>query len=154
MEKFNIVFSGQLKDGWTKEQVILELGKLFKVDPVGLGKKIFINSSVVLKKDLTLEQAQKYEAAMAERGALVIISNYDKSDEGLTADTDHEGIRAIEAKLAKVGALLIEPIVDKPADFDISHLSLLEAGVTLIEPIPPIEPQYNLEKFQIKKLDE
>ena len=47
MEKFNIVFAGQLKDGWTKEQVILELGKLFKVDPVELGKKIFVNSTPI-----------------------------------------------------------------------------------------------------------
>ena len=154
MEKFNIVFAGQLKDGWTKEQVILELGKLFKVDPVELGKKIFVNSSVILKKDLTIEQAEKYEAAMADRGASVTISSCDKRDEGLIATTDHEGIRAIEAKLAEVGALLIEPKVDKPADFDISHFSLLEAGVTLIEPVPTTVPQYNLEKFQIKKLDE
>tara|TARA_A100000164_G_C21793609_1_gene717051 strand:- start:469 stop:933 length:465 start_codon:yes stop_codon:yes gene_type:complete len=154
MEKFNIVFSGELKDGWTIEQVAVGLGQLFKVDPVGLRKKIFVDSSVVLKKDLTLEQAQKYEAAMAERGASVTIASQEKIDEEPASMAHHEAIKAIDAKLAEAGALLIEPKVDEPVNFDISHLSLLEAGVNLIESVATTEPRYNLERFQIKKLDE
>ncbi len=157
MEKFNIVFSGKLKDGWTQEQVASELGRLFKVDPVGLRKKIFVNSNVVLKKDLTLAQAQKYESAMAERGASVTISRQDITEDitdESVAVRDHEGIKAIDAKLAEPGSILVEPKTVEPANFDISRFSLSEAGVNLIDSVPVIAHQYNLEKFQIKKLDE
>ena len=154
MEKFSIVFSGKLKDGWTQEQTTSKLGQLFKIDPVVLGKKIFTCSSVVLKKDLTLAQAQKYEAAMAERGALVEISSQKITVKEGFAISNHLGAKAIDAKLAEAGVLLIEPKVYEPRDFDISRFSLSEVGATLIDAKSVAAPRYNLEQFQLKKLDE
>ena len=56
MDKFCITFAGELKDGWSREKVISELGKLFRVDPEHLRKKIFTDSAVVLKKIFLLKR--------------------------------------------------------------------------------------------------
>ena len=154
MEKFSVVFSGKLKDGWTQERVASKLGQLFKIDPVVLGSKIFSSSSVVLKKDLALEEAQKYEAAMAERGAYVEILSQKKTVKGVVINADHVKVKAIDAKLAEAGALLIEPKAYEPRDFDMSRFSLSELGANLVDVVPVAAPQYNLEQFQLKKLDE
>ncbi len=154
MEKFNIVFSGKLKNGWTQEQSASKLGELFKVDPVVLRRKIFTSSPVVLKKDLSLAQAQKYEAAMAERGASVEISAQDITVKEVAAVAENEGVKAIDAELAEAGAFIVEPEAHEPADFDISQFSLSEVGATLIDVVPVAAPLYNLEQFQLKKLDE
>lgn len=154
MEKFSVVFSGKLKDGWTQERVASKLGQLFKIDPVVLGSKIFTSSSVVLKKDLALEEAQKYEAAMAERGAYVEILSQKKTVKGFVINADHVKVKAIDAKLAEAGALLIEPKTHEPRDFDMSRFSLSELGANLVDVVPVAAPQYNLEQFQLKKLDE
>ena len=154
MEKFSVVFSGKLKDGWTQERVSSKLGQLFKIDPVVLGSKIFTSSSVVLKKDLALEEAQKYEAAMAERGAYVEILSQKKTVKEVVITSDHVEVKAIDAKLAEVGALLIEPNAHEPRDFDMSRFSLSELGANLVDVVPVAAPQYDLEQFQLKKLDE
>ena len=39
MSKFNIVFSGELQDGYVQDEVVKDLGLLFKVDAEKLKKK-------------------------------------------------------------------------------------------------------------------
>lgn len=152
MPTFNILFSGRLKEGYVRNEVVKNLGLLFKVDSEKLEKKIFTNSPVVLKKGLTLEQAKKYEKAMFETGIIVAISPQEPAS-SRNFSTEIK-VKSIDAKLAAPGAILVEPNSEKKIDYDTSQFSLSEVGVILVEPIVVDTPRYDLSKFAIKKLDE
>ena len=152
MDKFCITFAGELKDGWSREKVTSELGKLFRVDPEHLRKKIFTDSAVVLKKNISFEEAQKYKTAMSERGAIVTISK--EAIPSVQNTSKQIEFKSIEAKLAEPGVLLIDYKTVEPANYDTSKFSLSEVGAILTEPVSIEAPQYDFSKFIVKKMDE
>ncbi|WP_144395499.1 hypothetical protein [Pleionea sediminis] len=73
--KFDIVFAGRFAPGKEPEQVYLNLAKLFKTNEQQI-KKLFSGDRVTIKKGLEYAQAMKYQSALKNAGALVLIQEH------------------------------------------------------------------------------
>lgn len=69
-DRFNIVFSGELARGVELAQAQANLAKLFKLNTDKV-IALFSGKRVVLKRDLSLDQATQYRLAIKKAGALV-----------------------------------------------------------------------------------
>ncbi len=67
--RFAVVFSGVIVPGANREQVKLNLAKLFKVEPARV-EPMFSGKRVVIKAQLDQVTAQKYQAALKSAGAM------------------------------------------------------------------------------------
>ncbi len=72
-ESYRVVFSGKVEPGKDMEQVIDGFSEKFKLDRKIAEKVIRAGKPVSLKKDLTLEKAEKYAAVLQEQGIEVEI---------------------------------------------------------------------------------
>lgn len=70
--KFDIVFAGRTVPGKTPEEVQQNLAKLFKTGESQI-KRLFLGGEVAIKKGLDYTQAMKYQSALKQAGALVLI---------------------------------------------------------------------------------
>ena len=70
-ESFQVVFTGELKPGMEADQVIERFGEKFKVDREKAERLIRGARSVVLKKGLALDKAEKYLAVLQHIGMVV-----------------------------------------------------------------------------------
>ncbi|MEJ2694298.1 MAG: hypothetical protein P8166_14970, partial [Candidatus Thiodiazotropha sp.] len=72
-ESYRVVFSGKVEPGKDMEQVIDRFSEKFKLDRKIAEKVIRAGKPVSLKKDLTLEKAEKYVAVLHQLGIEVDI---------------------------------------------------------------------------------
>jgi uncharacterized membrane protein/ribosomal protein L32 len=72
-ESYRVVFSGKVEPSKDMEQVIDRFSEKFKLDRIIAEKVIRAGKPVSLKKDLTLEKAEKYVAVLQELGIEVDI---------------------------------------------------------------------------------
>ena len=82
--KFDIVFAGRTVPGKTPEEVQQNLAKLFKTGESQI-KRLFVGAEVAIKKGLDYNQAMKYQSALKQAGALVLIKPV---QEGANTSTD------------------------------------------------------------------
>lgn len=68
-DRYDIVFSGELMDGFAHEQVSANLEKLFK-SPAATIAKLMSGATVVVKRGTDLDTARKYLMAMQKAGAV------------------------------------------------------------------------------------
>ena len=69
MDLYDVVFEGKILPGKNFNTVKAEFAKLFKILSQQRVNKFFTGHPVVLKKSLTLEQAETYERALLKIGA-------------------------------------------------------------------------------------
>jgi hypothetical protein len=72
VSRYQIVFSGQLVHGASREQVQANLAKLFRADAARIAA-LFSGRRVSLKGNLTAEEAEKYRTTLERAGALADI---------------------------------------------------------------------------------
>ncbi|WP_177420332.1 BPSS1780 family membrane protein [endosymbiont of Lamellibrachia barhami] len=72
-EVFKVVFFGQLQSGAEAEQVVVAFSERFKVDKETVRHLLKTDRDVDLKKNLTREQAEQYQAALEQTGLVVRI---------------------------------------------------------------------------------
>ncbi|RLJ17576.1 hypothetical protein DJ030_13470 [bacterium endosymbiont of Escarpia laminata] len=72
-EVFKVVFFGQLQPGAEAEQIVVAFSERFKVDKETAQNLLKTGSEVDLKKNLTREQAEQYQAALERTGLVVRI---------------------------------------------------------------------------------
>ena len=70
-ESFQVVYTGELKPGTEADQVIEQFSEKFKVDREKAERLIRSARSVVLKKGLELDKAEKYLAVLRHIGMVV-----------------------------------------------------------------------------------
>lgn len=68
-ERFNLVFKGQLAKSVDMNTAVRNLAQLFKIDPAK-AKSLFGGQATVLKRDLDMDTANKYRAAIKKAGAI------------------------------------------------------------------------------------
>jgi hypothetical protein len=147
-QKFDVVFRGNLVDGYSEATVTEGISALFKLEPTRV-YQLFKNSRSFLKRNINLATAQKIVAAMASVGAEAEIQQAvaDESTElqGLSlapVGADVLSSNALGEKpqpaiidSAKLAALRVEPLGidvlsadEKPeidsVEVDLSHLKL------------------------------
>lgn len=126
---YEIVFRGDIAIGQALEQVKGRMAQLFKLAPTQVDK-LFTGKAVILKKNLSKEQAEQYQKAFAKTGALVTVkqsaregqSPVSKSEKGLT--------------LAPAGAPLLsrrDSSVAEATAPNVDHISLRPSGGNLLD---------------------
>ncbi|WP_075184949.1 hypothetical protein [Teredinibacter haidensis] len=73
VEKYDLVFRGDLAKGVEQAVAKRNLAQLFKIDAVKVDA-LFSGKAVVLKRNLSLDAASKYRVAIKKAGALVELS--------------------------------------------------------------------------------
>ncbi|MGB5879302.1 MAG: hypothetical protein WBH85_04640, partial [Thermoanaerobaculia bacterium] len=68
-QRFQVLFSGQVAEGWTLEQTREQLESLAVLSP-SEAQHAFDGTPVVLKSSLNESQAQRYESALIAAGAV------------------------------------------------------------------------------------
>ena len=66
---YEVTFSGEIQEGARLDEVKARLGKLFKADEVMIAR-LFSGKTVVIKKNLSAEAADKYSIAITKAGAV------------------------------------------------------------------------------------
>lgn len=72
MKQYTIYFSGQALEGFSIDQVKQNLAKLFKLDDTKIAR-LFTGKPVIIKKNLDIEKAKQYQAALLKAGAKIQI---------------------------------------------------------------------------------
>ena len=81
--RYKIVFSSNIRPGFTESQVRDNLQTVLKLAPEKVGS-LFRNEQVTVKKDLTFPVAQKYEQTFFAQGAIVKIVAQREKEQKLT----------------------------------------------------------------------
>ena len=133
-KKFRVIFTGGFTEGMNKKQVIDDLARLFKTDPVTI-VKLFSEENTVIKKQLDPKAAQSYLKAIQRTGAICRIeeeaSPNPQPDAPAPGDTEKTGPRAIACQIGK-SELIYTPV---PANRitacpDGIHFNRMDAGCT------------------------
>ncbi|HEY9052599.1 MAG TPA: hypothetical protein VIQ03_13695 [Gammaproteobacteria bacterium] len=71
---YEIAFSGQIAEGADLQQVKTNMAKMFKADDAKIAQ-LFSGARVVIKKNIDLQTAEKYQVAMNNAGAICELVN-------------------------------------------------------------------------------
>ncbi len=127
---YSIVFKKEIEPGRGVEDVKANLAKLFKTDAATI-EKMFLRESIVIKKGLSEEHAQKYCDAVKKAGAVVYISEEGNAKE--PAKDDEVGPKAIEATTSSSWSHLVDFEDFVPVEFDTKDYVLAEAGAQIVD---------------------
>jgi hypothetical protein len=172
---FQVVVSGKLAPGATREQVQQNIAKLFKTTVDKLGP-MFSGERVAVKKDLDPATAAKYQAALQQAGLMAEIApmaqevsapipatmakpaqNTPKGDLGgasieppgsqidLTPPPPPAQIDTSKLSAGPVDGFLSTEPPPPPPSIDTSRLQMGAVGEDLVEVLPLITPDYNIE---------
>ncbi len=149
-EKFDLVFSGELLPHQEPEQVKARFAALFKMDPAQVAR-LFSGKTLVLKRDLDLDTANRYRMAIKQAGARVALRKSESADAVVVAqppapqnlaaqpvDAPMPTVAPMRAawSLAPVGADLLaesEKRVWAPREADLRHLTLRDQSGPLVD---------------------
>lgn len=166
--RFAVVFSGVIVPGSDREQVKLNLAKLFKVEPARV-EPMFSGKRVVIKAQLDQATAQKYQAALKSAGAVCEVIDTAAAAKPATPATPPRPTppsvtqapaaakpagsrkdvvsRPVAAtpqwQVDQPGTVLVTPKAVKPLQVDLSALSMAEPGVVLVQHKEKVAPAIN-----------
>lgn len=83
---YNVVFKGQLIEGFDLDSVKLAFAQAFKLDTVK-SEKFFTGKPVVIKKSIDQEKAHLYRKRLAKFGALVELHQLDMTSDTAKTET-------------------------------------------------------------------
>ena len=161
-ENYNIYFSGEIAAGEALSDVRDRVGALFNARDNTLDK-LFSGKTQLIKRNCSIDEARKYQAAMRRAGALATIAPAEPGDERRTAGprspasdvstaatapgADNEPqVPAVAAgtdfSLAPAGERLSTPPPAPPPPPDTSHLSVMAIGdaIPTLRSAPPPPP--------------
>ncbi len=99
--QFNIIFAGKVIPSKSVEEVKAALVKLFKSSPEQIDK-LFAQSTVVIKRNLDYAQALKYQSALKQAGALVLLQKAETEEVPTQVDDAQAGTAQVENKTSAV----------------------------------------------------
>jgi hypothetical protein len=149
LERYRLVFRGELLDGEQKSSVKRRLGAALKVDGERLDA-MFTGKAVVIRKEADTDTAARFQIAFKRAGARLRVlpvaidaaAPITEVPTGVSAAPARTPVESAGAddpsglRLAPAGALLIEPSrTSSPPAVDTSHLALASPGALLGEPV-------------------
>ncbi|MCO7225314.1 hypothetical protein [Pleionea sp. CnH1-48] len=105
--KFNIVFSGRVVPNADLDEVKLNLAKLFKTN-VEQMERLFTGEANVIKKGLDYPTAMKYQSALKQAGAMVLIQKIETEE--AVAETPTQAAKPVSEPPVQA-----EPVAQQPA---------------------------------------
>ena len=176
---FAVVFSGVIVPGSDREQVKLNLAKLFKVEPARV-EPMFSGKRVVIKAQLDQATAQKYQAALKSAGAVCEVVDTAAAakpaapqataaqpaarPQPAPAAAPATATRPVTApqntinrpvsatpqwQVDQPGVILVPPTEVEPLQVDLSALSMAEPGVVLVQHQEKVAPAINTSHFTV-----
>lgn len=172
---FEVVFSGEVLDGFDPAETRAKIGKLFNADEAKV-TRLFSGNSIVIKKDLDEATANKYLGAFKNAGAKAVVRNTAASEASFeptpaTESTPKPVKEATPTPAAKVkpkaGAVdssvfehsgeasahltaAPKPQVELDSNPDLSGLSLKEGTGNLVDPSEEIpEANFDTSEFSL-----
>jgi len=160
---FAVVFSGVIVPGANREQVKLNLAKLFKVEPARV-EPMFSGKRVVIKAQLDQATAQKYQAALKSAGAVCEVVDTAAKPATSQPSAAQPAARPQQAaakpapaapptarpvpaapqwQVDQPGVILVAPTAVKPLQVDLSGLTMDEPGVVLVQHKEKVAPAIN-----------
>lgn len=125
---YSIVFSGELKPTVTREQAITNLAVLFKKDEDSIAK-LFSAKRVLIRKDLSQQEATKYQLALANAGIVTeLLVQKETAEPSPASPPDTANIEVTDTVQARV-----ENVEIKPAAIDNTSLTMAEPGIVIME---------------------
>ncbi len=132
-QRFMVIFSGELIQGFTTAEVKGNVGQLFKLEP-NILEKLFSGRPCVIKKDLNKNQSQQLRSTLARLGAEARVS-VEKIAPQPVAEVLEEAVKIGEAAATELalapmeGNLLKEHEQRKAVSVNVplGHLSLEDA---------------------------
>lgn len=139
--RFDVLFAGQLLEGFDAATVRSNLGRLFKADEATLDK-LFSGKPQILKRDADEATARKYQQALQNAGARPVLrpgaDAAGAATPTATATADTDGLTLAPPGTEVLGprerAPEVAPAVAAP------ELDVAAAGERLGEPAPPAPP--------------
>jgi len=133
-KSYSIVFRKEILPDLDTDLVKANLANLFKTDK-GTIEKMFERRNVVIKRGLSIEQAEKYKEAVKRAGALVYLEEetQDLSQGHSGNQISRNGPEAIKAEMIESWTHLVEFQDFVAAEFDITAYSLAQYGERLTE---------------------
>ena len=150
-KSYSIVFKKEIEAKRQLEDVKANLAKLFKADSSTIDK-MFLRESIVIKKGLSEEQAQKYRDAVKKAGAIVYILETRNSKQ----ETENEtiGPKPIEATTSISWGSLVDLEEFVPAEFDTTDYVLAEVGAQIVRETEVERPNYDFKNFGLAPVGE
>lgn len=105
-KKYKLIFKGEIAEGFDESTVKDQLGKLLCIENAAEVEKIFSSQVVVLKKDLSLDEINRYFLAIRKTGAVTEIS--DSSSHQATKETERPVLHT-EPRTPNLFALQLSP---------------------------------------------
>lgn len=145
---FEVVFSGEVIDGYDAAETRAKIGKLFNADEAKIAR-LFSGSSIVIKKNLDQATANKYLGAFKNAGAVAIVRDAAEVEEiTAAAPPASETSAPASPNTANSAASIFEHSgeasahlraapkaqVELDSNPDLSELSLRESTGNLVEP--------------------
>jgi hypothetical protein len=145
----DVVYAGVLAAGRDAAQVKSDLARLFKTDAAGI-ERLFSGQPVIIKKGLDPQTAEKYRVALEKAGAICEIRTHASetapavTSASLAAGTDR-------LTIAPAGVILTTPVEVRPLVFDLSAISLAEAGTDLLDHVETVtaSPSFDLSGLSV-----
>jgi len=149
-DRYNVVFSGELSAETTQEAARRNLRTWFRVDEAQL-ENLFSGRRVVVKRNVSLDVASRYQAAFRKAGglALIEISNGEPADTAAAGREEQAGSDALAESATDATALALAPVgtpleeIDDrgpPQSPDTSALSLVPGAEWSLEDCEPVLP--------------
>jgi hypothetical protein len=146
---FEVVFSGEVLDGFDPAETKAKIGKMFNADETKIAR-LFSGNNVVIKKDLDEATAYKYVGAFKSAGAKAVARDTSASpaDSATKPASAPTPAAAPAQKPAATGGTVFEhsgeatahltkapkTAVNLDSDPDLSGISLREASGNLVDP--------------------
>ena len=147
---YEVVFNGEIIDGYDAAETRAKIGKLFNADETKIAR-LFSGSSIVIKKNLDQTTANKYLGAFKNAGAVAIVRDTAAVEEITAAPppvSEAENTAPASTNAANSAASIFEhsgeaaahlsaapqPQVQLDSNPDLSELSLRENTGNLIDP--------------------
>jgi hypothetical protein len=161
-DRYNVVFSGELSTEATQESVRSHLQGWFRLDDAQL-ENLFSGRRVVVKRDVSLDVASRYQAAFRKAGglALIEISGSEAADTAAAGGEEQAQPEALTKPATDATALALAPVgtpleeIDDRGPLqspDTSALSLvpgLEWSLEDCDPLLPPPPTFDIDELEL-----
>jgi hypothetical protein len=128
--EYDIVYSGALVAGRDPAQAKSELARLFKTDATGV-ERLFSGQTVIIKKAVDRQTAEKYRTVMLKAGAVCEIRTRTEAPKDAAAAP--AGNSTGRMTIAPAGETLSTPRTIPSPAYDIAHMSVAAAGADILD---------------------
>ncbi|WP_395377175.1 hypothetical protein [Marinicella sp. W31] len=140
---YQILFKGKTVRGYDAEKAKQNFAKLFKL-PAQKVDVLFNGSERVLKKSLTLQQANDFRAKLKQFGIRV----------SLKQNVVEAPQTAAELSLSAPGVMLIPPVKKTEVHIEVTHLNFSDESGPIVEKAVVEEPELDLSALQLDEVGE